>query len=372
MLPIANPRFNEQALKNVIECVSTGWISSQGKFVKEFEERFAAWIGIKHAVSTNSGTTALHLALSALGIFNGDEVLVPSFTFIATANAAVYNNAVPTFCDVDPETWCIDVEDAKDRITTDTRAIIPVHINGYPCDMSKVMQLALDYNLVIVEDVCQALGGTYNGRKLGTLSHVGCFSFFANKHLTTGEGGMCVTDNDNVAETMRTLRDHGRAAGIHAQYVHELLGYNYRMTNLQAAVGISQLDGLDAEIERRRQLNEEYRRVLALAEFEESPELSSHRDTQPHSDAQSPWLFHCKLGSERRAERVIAKLAEVEIESKSFYMPVHLQQPYYDVKTRLPVSESLCGVMLPLHKGVTTNHIEIMGKVLVGNHVLVH
>lgn len=342
MLHIAKPNI-EGAGKLLQECVDTNWISSQGPFVKQFEVEFAEWLGVKHAVSCSSGTAALHLALKALGIGPGDKVLVPSFTFIATVNSVVYCGAEPVFCDVTRDDWCIDFDDACLKTDKKVKAMIPVHINGYTADTPT------NGPLLIVEDACQALGSTWNDLKLGTLGQVGCFSFFPNKQLTTGEGGMAVTNDNELDTTMRMLRDHGRAAGEKG-YIHKVVGFNYRMTNLQAAVGLVQLRRLDHEVARRKVLHENWRKALG--------------NTQPYNPEQCPWLYHYRMGSELETERAIAALAKVGIESKPFYIPCHKQRPYDDGNTHLPVAESLHGIMLPLHDGVTDEHISLVKETL--------
>lgn len=357
MISLVKPRFSDEAVHNVAECVRSGWVSSQGKFVREFEDAMAKYLGVKHAVATSSGTTALHLALSVLGVTHADEVIVPSYTFIASANAVVYTGASPMFCDIDPVTWCIDVEDAKECITEVTRAIMPVHINGYPCNMDSIIKFALEHKLVIVEDACQALGGRYDDCMLGALSHVGCFSFFANKQLTTGEGGMCVTNSDEIAEELRTYRDHGREPG-RQEYVHKYVGYNYRMTNMQAALGLSQISTLDDEVRRRRDLFETYRGILESNEY-----------TQPFDDKWSPWLYQHRVKSASLAQKIASAITTRGIEARTFFVPVH-KQSLYDNGSMLPTCESLHGIMLPLHQDVTESHIKIIKKVLETHNVI--
>lgn len=349
MLALAKPELGERAQQYVMDCINTGWISSQGQYVRDFERAFADYVGANYAIATSSGTTALHLALATAGIGPKDEVLVPSFTFIATANAVTYCGAKPVFCDVDPETWCIDVEDAKRRMTGRTKAAIPVHINGYPAEVEAFRNMGL----VVVEDACQALGSTYgpNGsqKKLGTLGQYGCFSFFANKLLTTGEGGMLVTDNHVTATLARRLRDHGRSDKTH--YVHDVVGFNYRMTNLQAAVGLSQIEELERRThERRRQYHLMCERI--------GHSQASHL-------GQAPWMYHYKTPTPRVADALINALMESRIEAKPFYRPCHLQAPYWrpdaDV---LPVCESLHGIVLPVHAGVGLNEMGDIEEVI--------
>lgn len=347
MLPLAEVKLNARALQNVELCVKSGWISSQGSFVPEFEKVFAEYVDCKYAIAVSNGTAALHLALASLGVGKGDEVLVPSFTFIATANAVTYTGAKPVFCDVDPKTWCIDVDDAELHISKNTKAIIPVHLNGHPAAMTRLFTLAMKRRLYVIEDACQALGTTHEHHQVGSMGHVGCFSFFANKLLTTGEGGMCTTNSEALANIIRTLRDHGRA-NKHA-YVHDFIGYNYRMTNLQAGVGISQVPELEGKIEVRLAL---YHRYL---------DTFSPGVCQEFVSGQVPWLMHAR---HENAPQGIRNLQTIGVESRPFYTPCHLQRPYRGDTVSLPVSESLEGVMLPLHEGVTDSDMRRMRECL--------
>ena len=246
MIPIAEPLLEEEELNNVMEAVKSGWISSKGKFIPEFEENFARYCGVKHSVATSNGTVALHLALATLGIKEGDEVIVPTLTFIATANAVRYTGAKPVFVDSNPDYWCIDPEKIEGAITPKTRAIIPVHLYGHPCDMEAIMAVAKKHDLYVIEDAAEAHGAEHKGRKVGSFGDIACFSFYGNKIITTGEGGMCLTDDEILAERMRILRDHGMNPG--KRYWHDIVGFNYRMTNMQAAIGVAQLEKIDRVI----------------------------------------------------------------------------------------------------------------------------
>ncbi|NQV08592.1 DegT/DnrJ/EryC1/StrS family aminotransferase, partial [Candidatus Woesearchaeota archaeon] len=250
-IPVAEPVLEGNELKYVTECVKTGWISSAGKFVKKFEEKFSKYCDCKYGVAVSNGTTALHLALVALGIKKGDEVIVPNFTFVATANAVVYVGGVPVFVDADKETWNIDVDKIEEKITSKTKAIIPVNIYGHPCDMNKIMDIAKKHNLYVIEDCAESHGAEYNGEKTGSFGDISCFSFYGNKIITTGEGGMCVTNNKELAEKMSMLKDHGMKP--ERRYWHETIGFNYRMTNIQAAIGLAQLENINKFIETKRE-----------------------------------------------------------------------------------------------------------------------
>jgi len=349
MLHVANPTFGEDELRNVIECIQTGWISSQGSFVKQFEKEFAEYCGCKYAVACSSGTAALHLALLAVGVGPGDEVIVPSYTFIATANAVAYCRATPMIVDVDPDYWGISLGQVEAAITPKTKAIIPVHLNGHPCDMAQLSAIANSRHLYIIEDSAQALGAEYHGVKTGGLGHIGCFSFFANKHITTGEGGMCVTNDESLFRRMCIFRDHGRTDP--KLFKHDVVGYNYRMTNLQAAVGIPQLRRVDEIIAVKRTLTEKYREALHFRTQMEMPWAKS-----------SCWMYTCVV-PEPDATKIAQALSQKGIETKPNYIPVHMQLPYAN-NAHLPVSESLMnGFYLPTHQGVTDDDIKLIASV---------
>lgn len=260
-IPVNQPLLSEQAKKNVMQAIETGWISSAGAFVDEFERKFAAYIGRKHGIAVSNGTTALHAALLALGVGPGDEVLVPAFTMIASIFAIMYTGAKPVFVDCDRETFTMRVEDLEGKITARTKAIMPVPIYGHSCEMDEILSLAAQHNLRVIEDAAEAHGGEYKGRKCGSMGDVACFSFYANKIITTGEGGMILTDDDALAHRVRKFKDlyHSDAK----RFIHEDLGYNYRMTNLQAAIGAAEIEHIDEYIARKQHMAETYARLLA-------------------------------------------------------------------------------------------------------------
>src|SRR5262245_54885205 len=233
-IPITEPWLGSKERRLLAECVRTGWVSSQGKFIGEFENAFASYCGVKYGVATSSGTTALHLALACLNIGPGDEVIVPTFSFIATANPVTYVGAKPVFADSNIETWNLDPDAVQRAITPNTRAIIVAHLYGQPAQMDEILAIAKRHRLDGIEDACEANGGEYRRNELGSLGTVGCFSFFGGKIITTGEGGMLVTDDFSIAESARMLRDHGMSTK--KRYWHPYIGFNYRMTNLQAAL----------------------------------------------------------------------------------------------------------------------------------------
>ena len=244
-IPVCEPLLNGNELKYVDDAVRTGWISSSGDYVNKFESKFAEYVQSKYGIAVCNGTVALHLALVALGIGKNDEVIIPSFTMIATAFAVCYTGAKPVFVDADKETWNIDVTKIEEKITKNTKAIIPVHIFGNPCNMDEISKIAKKYNLFVIEDAAEAHGAEYNGKKIGSFSDIACFSFFANKNLTTGEGGMCITNNEEYNKLCRYYKNMCFPLDGTRNYMHENIGFNYRMSNIHAAIGLAQVEKAD-------------------------------------------------------------------------------------------------------------------------------
>ena len=358
MIPIAEPSLGEEELNNVVEAVKSGWISSKGKFIPEFEENFAHYCGMKHGVATCNGTVALHLALAALGIGLGDEVIVPTLTFIATANAVKYTGAEPVFVDSHPDYWCIDPEKIEQMITARTKAIIPVHLYGHPCDMDPIMDVAKRHNLYVIEDAAEAHGAQYKGRKVGSFGDIACFSFYGNKIITTGEGGMCVTNSKQLAERMRILRDHGM--NPHRRYWHDVVGFNYRMTNMQAAVGVAQLSKVDKFVEKRREIAGLYSsRLNGIEGIVLSPEM--------------PWAKHVywmysilvqdNFGIDR--DELMNRLELKGVETRPLFYPVHMMPPHKKSES-IAVAEELSrkGVSLPSSINLTAEQVKYVADVI--------
>ncbi|MFX1357335.1 MAG: DegT/DnrJ/EryC1/StrS family aminotransferase [Promethearchaeota archaeon] len=240
--------ITEDEEKEVLKVLKSQMLTLlHGKFVKQFEEDFARYIGVKHAIGVNSGTAALHIAIAALNIGPGDEVIVPPFTFISTASSILHNNAIPIFADIDNKTYTLDPNSVKKNITDKTKAIIPVHLAGISADMDGLRDIAEAHGIYIIEDACQSIGAKYNGKKIGSIGELGCFSFYPSKNITTGEGGMITTNNDELAEQCKLIRHHGEPSW----YFYNRLGYNYRMTEIQGAIGKVQLKKIDKFIEIR-------------------------------------------------------------------------------------------------------------------------
>lgn len=262
-IPVCEPLLAGNEIKYVTDAVSTGWISSSGSYVNKFEETFSKYSGVKYGVAVCNGTVAIHLALAALGIGKGDEVIIPSFTMIATAFAVCYTGAKPVFVDADKETWNIDVNKIEEKITPHTKAIIPVHIFGNPCDMDAICAIAKKHNLYIIEDAAEAHGAEFKGKKTGSFSDIASFSFFANKNLTTGEGGMVVTDREDFYKKCKYFKNMCFPVDAPRVYSHEDIGFNYRMSNLHAAIGLAQTEKADEYRDMRIHNAELYKKYLS-------------------------------------------------------------------------------------------------------------
>lgn len=355
IIPVAEPCLGQEELENVVDAVKSGWISSRGKYIPLFEQEFATYCGTKYAVATSNGTTALHLALKALGISEGDEVLVPALTFIATANAVVYCNATPVFIDSHPDYWCLDPDKIEAKITHRTKAIIPVHLYGHPCDMEPIIKLARKHSLYVIEDGAEAHGAEYKGQKVGSLGDINCFSFFGNKIITTGEGGMCLTNSEELAQKMRILRNQGTSP--ERQYWHDFVGFNYRMTNIQAAIGTAQLKKLDDFIRRKRKIVQFYNSLLSpVRGITLPPEMTWARSVY--------WMYCILINDEFGITpgKLAERLKEQGIETRPFFYPIH-QMPPYKKPGVLPVAERLSakGINLPSSVNLTQ---EMVGRVV--------
>ncbi|WP_394221928.1 DegT/DnrJ/EryC1/StrS family aminotransferase [Alteromonas gracilis] len=353
-IPISQPYIDENAKTLVSECLETGWISSQGPYVTQFEKAFAQYIGVDFAISVTSGTAALHLALMAIGISAGDEVIVPDLTFAATANAVLLCGAKPVLCAVNRLTWTLDVEDCSALISPSTKAIVPVHLYGNPADMKSILAIAQDNNITVIEDCAESLGARFDGVQTGALGDIGCFSFFANKLLSTGEGGMLTTKDEALATKMRVLRDHGMSPT--RRYWHDYAGLNYRMTNIQAAIGVSQLKQLDYFIKVRGEQELQYRRRLG-----DLPDLA-FKNELPDAFAVN-WLFSfciTSCDSGERAENLKTWLSKNGVDSRSFFYPLHEQPPYQDFREPLNGTKKLSqnGLSLPTFIGLTGRQID--------------
>jgi perosamine synthetase len=353
-LPVAQPVLGEKELVNVTECILSGWISSNGRFVGEFERLCAAACQSEHAVATANGTVALHLALLALGIGPGDEVIVPTLTFIASANAVTYTGAKPVLIDSEPGSWNMDPAAVERAITPRTKAVMAVHLYGHPCDMDQLSRICRDRGLALIEDAAEAFGSKYHGQPVGSLGDVATFSFFGNKIITTGEGGMVTTNRKDLADKCRILRDHGMSP--QRRYWHTVLGYNYRMTNLQAAVGVAQVEKLSAIVAAKRRIALSYYEAL-----KDMPGLALPRE--PIGTESVFWLISvcvdpAKFGVDR--DTVMARLKEQNIETRPVFPVLHRQPIYLGTHAPMPVAEGLSerGLSLPSDASLTEGEIQ--------------
>lgn len=316
--PVAEPVLEGNEKKYVNECLDRGWISGSGEFVERFEREFAAYCGTRFAVAVANGTVALHVAAAALGIAPGDEVIVPDLTYIATANAVTYCGAKPVFCDVDARTWTLDPADVTRKITARTRAIMPVHLYGHPADMDALCEVAARHDLFIIEDAAEAHGAEYKGRRAGSLGDVATFSFYGNKIITTGEGGMLTTDDADLAGRMRLLRGQGMDPA--RRYWFPIVGYNYRLTNMQAAVGLAQLERIEFFIRRRREVAAWYASAMQGLPFVSPIEEAWAKNVY--------WLYSILLPRNLDRDSVMKRLLEDGIETRPFFHALHHMPPY--------------------------------------------
>ena len=349
---------NEKAY--VLDCLDSSWISSSGEYVERFESSFADFCEARHAISCCNGTVALHLALVALGVGPGDEVIVPTLTFIATANAVTYCGAKPVFVDVEPDSWTVAASRIQEKITARTRGIIVVHLYGHPCDLDPILSLAGDHNLFVIEDAAEAHGAKYKGRKVGALADIGIFSFYGNKVMTTGEGGMLTTNDSVIAKKARLLR--GQGMDPQRRYWHEVIGFNYRMTNVAAAIGLAQLEKIDWHLSRRAEVNNYYRELLA-----DFPGISWQTD----KDWAQPiyWMFNVVLDGNYDRDAVMSYLKESGVETRPVFHPMHLLPPYRseDDNSQYPVAENISGrsLSLPTWAGLSRDDIRYVVDCLI-------
>lgn len=358
-IPVCEPLLEGNELAYVLDAVRSGWISSSGEYLRRFEEGFAAYCGVRHGIGTTSGTTALHLALAALGVGPGDEVVVPDFTMIACAFAVCYTGAMPVAVDADPLTWNIDVGRVEQKLTPRTKAIMAVHIYGHPTDMDPLLALARARGIAVLEDAAEAHGATYKGRRCGSLGDIAAFSFYANKVIATGEGGMVVTSDDALAAECRALRNLSFPRDGGRVYLHDRIGFNYRMSNLQGALGLAQLERVDDLVAARRAHAARYSRSLASVDaLELPPEL-------PWATS-SYWMYGVVLreGARLTRDELARRLAAEGIETRPFFQPMHVQPALLrygiDRSGSYPVADRLAanGLYLPSGSGLSEAQID--------------
>jgi len=361
-IPVSAPFLGGNEKKYVMDCLESTWISSGGQYGERFERAFADFCDVKYALSCSNGTAALHLALLALGVGPGDEIIVPTLTFVATANAVTYCGATPVFIDSEPETWNLDPDLLEGKITPRTKGIIVVHLYGHPVDMDPVLSVTHHHGLFVIEDAAEAHGAKYKGRRSGSLGNIATFSFYGNKIITTGEGGMVVTDNSELARKVRQLKGQGMDA--ERRYWFTIVGYNYRMTNIQAAIGLAQLEKVDWHIQRRREVAKWYYDYL-----QNVPGLTLPVEKEWARNVY--WMFSVVLGESLSLERdeVMVALKEQGIETRPFFYPMHTLPPYRGLAEgqRFPVADRLAarGINLPTWAGLTKEDVEFVCDVLI-------
>ncbi len=361
-IPVNIPLLDGNEKKYLMECIDTGWISSEGPFIKKFEEQFAKKMGRKYGIAVANGSVALDAALIALNLQPGDEVIMPTFTIICCASAITRIGAVPVLIDSEEDTWNMNTNHIESKITPKTKAIMVVHIYGIPVDMDKVLALAKKYNLKVIEDAAEEHGQHYKGKPIGSFGDISCFSFYPNKHITTGEGGMIATDDEALAERCRSLRN--LCFKPERRFYHDELGYNYRMTNIQAALGVAQLERMDSFVQKKRRIGEMYNELLK--------DIKGIRLNLPRTDyAESIyWVYGVVLGPEILfdAAEAIKKLEQIGVGARPFFWCMH-EQPVFQKMglfkgETYPVAENLArrGFYIPSGLGVSEEQIIEVAK----------
>lgn len=361
VIPVCAPDIGERERRYLLQAFDSSWISSSGDFVKRFEDAFAKTVSkTRYAVAVNSGTSALHVTLASLGIRPGDEVILPTFTMIATINAVIYCGATPVLVDADSDTWNIDVSKIEEKITKKTKAIIVVHTYGMPADMDKIITIARKRKLFVVEDASEAHGGEYKGKRVGGIGDVGAFSLYANKLVTTGEGGIVTTNDPGVAKRARLLRNHAFSPDRH--FWHKETGFGYKMTNLQAAVGVGQIERFEELFAKKQMVAALYRNDLAgISGITLPPEKTDYINTH--------WMFGILVADKNKLRR---RLAARGIETRSFFVPIHVQPVYQHLFKDgvYPTAERLCrdGLYLPSFTTLTKKDIGRVVKAIQQHH----
>lgn len=349
--PVYQPNLGGNEKKYVQECLDSTWISSKGKFISQFEKNFSNFTGIKNSVAVANGTVALHVALLALGVGKGDEVIVPTFTYIASVNAIHYTGAKPVFIDSTVDTWQIDSKKIEEKISPKTKAIMAVHIYGHPCEMNEIKSIAKKYKLFIIEDCAEAIGTFYNGRHAGSFGDISTFSFFGNKAITTGEGGMVCTNDDDLADL--SIRIKGQGLAKNKEYFHDIIGYNYRLTNICAAIGCAQLERINEILNNKRRVAQNYIDGLKDLHLDYHKEFGNVKH--------SYWMFTILVKSENQRIELRNYLKEFGIETRPTFHPVHTMPMYID-GNNYPTAEDLSkrGINLPSYPDLSESDISFI------------
>jgi len=357
-IPVYRPSLTGNEKNYVNDCIDSTWISSKGKYIGLFEDAFAKYVGVQYAASVCNGTVALHLALLALGIGEGDEVIVPTLTYIASVNAIVYTGATPVFVDSEIDTWQISIADVKKKITNKTKAIMAVHLYGHPCDMDGLQKISKEHGVFLIEDCAEAIGSKYNNQYVGTFGDIATFSFFGNKTITTGEGGMVVTNDQTLHD--RAMHFKGQGLAKHRQYWHDVVGYNYRMTNICAAIGLAQLERVESLLQEKSKIANAYLKNIV------HPDISFQKATgQVHH---SYWMFSILTKNNSQRDRLRQELEKNEIETRPLFYPVHTMPMYSQKYQKHLVAEDLGwrGINLPSYPGLTEDEIYFICSIING------
>jgi perosamine synthetase len=354
--PVYQPSLSGNEKKYVMECLDSSWISSKGKFINQFEEKFSQYLDVKFSASVCNGTVALHAALLALGIGKDDEVIVPTFTYIASVNAVNYTGTTPVFVDSKEDTWQMDPEDVKRKITSKTKAIMAVHLYGGVCEMNELLKICKENNLFLIEDTAEAFGSKYKGKFAGTFGDISTFSFFGNKTITTGEGGMVSTNSKELYDMVFRIKGQGLAAG--KEYYHNIVGYNYRMTNICAAIGFAQLENANSIITKKRKIANWYNKQL------NGLPLQLPKETK--DVFHSYWMYTVMLNDADKRDALRVFLREKGIETRPTFHPVHKMPMYFKKGVTFPVAESLAlkGINLPSYPELKEGDVKFICKII--------
>ena len=357
MIPVNTPLLSGNELKYVAQCIETGWISSEGPFITQFESQLAQYVDRKHGIAVSNGSAALDIVIKALGITKGDEVIMPTFTIISPAQSVVTAGATPVLVDSDPLTWNMDVSQIEAKITPNTKAILVVHIYGLPVDMDPVLELCKKYNLKLIEDAAEMHGQTYKGKMCGSFGDISIFSFYPNKHITTGEGGMIVCNDTELAERCKKLRNLCFEPNAR-RFVHNEIGWNYRMTNLQAALGVAQLEKIQTHIDKKREIGYLYNEGLKNINGFQLPLQKNNFSENIY------WVFGLVAETEAEQVKMVQKLTDAKIGTRPFFWCMH-EQPVFKqmglfTNESYPVAERLArnGFYIPSGLGLSNDEIE--------------
>ncbi len=364
-IPVNTPLLGGNEEKYVLEAIRTGWISSEGPFVKAFEENFASYVDRKHGIAVANGSAALDIAIQALDISEGDEVIMPTFTIISPAQSVVKAGAVPVLVDSDPVTWNMNVEEIESKISARTKAILVVHIYGLPVDMDPVLRICEKHNLLLIEDAAEMHGQMYRGGKCGSFGDISTFSFYPNKHITTGEGGMIVCNEDGLARRCQKLRNlafepNGR------RFVHHEIGWNYRLTNIQAALGLAQLENINRHIERKREIGSFYQHSLRSLTGFQLPLANTVYAENIY------WVFGLVADTEEKASSMVKKLNAASIGTRPFFWCMHEQPVFLRMglfrNEHYPVAEKIArnGFYIPSGLGLAAEELEVVSNAMLG------